>query len=147
MAVHLKDCPHSWQSHGPYQGGPERDILPRALGGGGGGDPEFRKILVNIINHGALCIPEPHLSEGSAHIISKADCGELAGSLSGGIGLNYIGHRSFVSRASVGDRKERYQRDMAELSRQKYLMGGQYSQLLHRPTKNRAHSCLGGLVK
>ena len=42
---------------------------------GGGGDYGYHKILVNIINHGSLDIPLPHLSEGSAHIISKAACG------------------------------------------------------------------------
>ena len=54
----------------------------------------FRKTLVHSITCGGLGIPEPRRSEESSYSTSKANYGELVGSIVGGIELKYIGNRA-----------------------------------------------------
>ena len=72
----------------------------------------------------------------SAYNTSKAYIGELIGYILGGTALNYINHMDCVYRASVRERKEQKRMEMADLARQKELVGGQERNRLHNATMN-----------
>ena len=71
VAVHAKYCPLSWHYYRSYLGGPKREIIPRAIQGGG------RLTLTSgyRVKHGGLVIPDPQLLVESPHNTSKVDSG------------------------------------------------------------------------
>ena len=97
-----------------------RDKFFPALFGGEYINANFWKILGHIVNHGGLSIPDPQLSADSTYNTSKSASGELVDSLPGGSAL-----RACVRRAIAVASKERNQIGMADLARQKELLGGQ----------------------
>ena len=62
----------------------------------------------------------------------------MVDSLLGGIPLNYISHRACVQGARAGAIRKQKHVEMAELSRQKEIAGGQERNRLHRATINGA---------
>ena len=85
----------------------------------------FRKILGRSVSHGGLGIPDPCLLADSTYNTSKAASGELVYSLLGDNALNYIGHMACVCQAILAARREKMHINLGEISRQKYLTGGQ----------------------
>ena len=115
-----------------------REKFFHVLFGGEEINSDFRKILCHSVKHGSLGIPDLWLSTDSVYNTSKAAIGELVDSLLGRTALKYVGHRACVCGASVGLNKERTNVEMAELARQKELVGGQNGNRLRRATRNGA---------
>ena len=76
---------------GPIEESLREKFFP-ALVGGEETDVDFRKILGHSVMHGGLGIPDPRLSAESSYNTSKANSGELVGSILGGTELNYVGN-------------------------------------------------------
>ena len=107
-----------------------------ALFGGEDINSDFRKILGHSVKHGGIGIPDPRLSAESDYNTSKADSGELVESLLGGSALNYVGHRSCVHKLILAARRTKMHVKLGDLTRRKYLAGGQERNRLHRATRN-----------
>ena len=78
------------------------------------------------------------MSAESAYNTSKVDSRELEDFLLGGSALNYVGHRTCVSKASLAARCAKMHVNLEELASRKELAGGQESNRLHRETRNGA---------
>ena len=122
---------------GPIEEALKDKFLP-ALFGGEGINTNFRKILVHIVKHGGLDIPDPWLSAETAYNTSKAASREQVDSLLGGYALNYVGHRACVRKASLAARRAKMHVYLGELARGKELAGGQEKNCLQRATRNGA---------
>ena len=85
-----------------------RETLVPTLFGGVEVDTDFRKTLGHSVNRGGLGITDPLPSEESVYDTSNSASGELVGTILGGTGLNYEGHRACIRRSTAGARKERY---------------------------------------
>ena len=109
-----------------------------ALFGGEDIDANFRQILGHSVKHGGLGIPDPRLSGDSSYNTSKAASAELVDSLLGGSALNYLGHRSYIRKASLAARRANMHVELGDVARQKELEGGQERNRLHRATRNGA---------
>ena len=113
-----------------------REKLSPALFRGEEVDADFWKIPGHSVKRGRLGTPEPCLSEKTEYNTYRSSRGELVGSLLGGIAFDYVGHRDCVCGASAGARKEWKYLNMADLDRQKELVGVQERNLLYRSMMN-----------
>ena len=91
---------------GPIEDALKEKFFPTIFGGEEI-NADFRKILGHIVKHGGLVIPDPRLAADSACNTYTAASGELVDSLLGGSVLNYVGHRAFVHRESLVERREK----------------------------------------
>ena len=81
--------------------------------------------LVHGVKLGGIGIPDPRSSAERGHLASVEACDALVESLFGGSNLNYVGHRSYVRKASIRARKSREREESAALTEWKAEVGGQ----------------------
>ena len=95
-----------------------------------------------LLGHGVKCkgigIPEPRMLAARGHETSEASCEALVKSLLGRTDLNYVGHRSCISKASDRERRVRKREETAALRERKAEVRGQEWSQIERAKRSGA---------